>query len=76
LAITGIYLYGPKVFFESYDNIERSARGEYEISSIHSDMLKKGKVVGYKEITGWWKDTGKVEDLLIASHLLLDKMCV
>jgi glucose-1-phosphate thymidylyltransferase len=73
-AVTGIYMYGPKVFFESYNNIEPSARGEYEISSIHSDLLQRGLSVGTKEITGWWKDTGKIDDLLIASTLLLDSM--
>ncbi|MBD3311466.1 MAG: glucose-1-phosphate thymidylyltransferase [Candidatus Magasanikbacteria bacterium] len=72
-AVTGIYIYGPEVFFEAYENIEKSDRGEYEISSIHSHFLKTGKKVGYKEITGWWKDTGKPADLLIASKLLLDK---
>ncbi|MFH1286291.1 MAG: glucose-1-phosphate thymidylyltransferase [Candidatus Magasanikbacteria bacterium] len=72
-AVTGIYLYGPKIFFEAFDNIEKSDRGEYEISSIHSYFLKNGRLVGYKEITGWWKDTGKTDDLLIASRLLLDK---
>jgi len=73
-AVTGIYLYGPKVFFEAYDNIEKSARGEYEISSIHSHLLKNNKKVGYKEITGWWKDTGKPSDLLLANRLLLEQM--
>src|SRR3989339_1561561 len=73
-AVTGIYLYGPKVFFEAFQNIIKSARGEYEISSIHSYFLKNNKKVGYKEITGWWKDTGQVGDLLLANNLLLEKM--
>lgn len=73
-AVTGIYLYGPKVFFKAFDNITKSDRGEYEISSIHSDFLKKGLKVGYKEITGWWKDTGKPEDLILASELLLKEI--
>jgi len=73
-AVTGIYLYAGDVFFDAFKNIEKSARGEYEISSIHSYLLKHGRKVGYKEITGWWKDTGKVEDLLTANNLLLDKM--
>ncbi|OIO18301.1 MAG: glucose-1-phosphate thymidylyltransferase [Candidatus Magasanikbacteria bacterium CG1_02_32_51] len=73
-AVTGIYLYGPKLFFEAFQNIKKSDRGEYEISSIHSNFLKNNKNVGYKEITGWWKDTGKIEDLLIASRLLLEEM--
>ncbi len=72
-AVTGMYLYGPRVFFDAFKHIEKSPRGEYEISSIHSYFLKEGKKVGYKEITGWWKDTGKVDDLLIANQLLLDK---
>jgi glucose-1-phosphate thymidylyltransferase len=73
-AVTGIYLYGPNVFFDAFQNIEKSARGEYEISSIHSHFLKTGKKVGYKEITGWWKDTGKSGDLLIANRLLLEQL--
>lgn len=73
-AVTGIYLYGSKVFFDAYEQIERSARGEYEISSIHSHFLKNEKKVGYKEITGWWKDTGQCEDLILASNLLMDNM--
>ncbi len=73
-AVTGIYLYGPGVFFKAFDNIKKSDRGEYEISSIHSYFLKNGFKVGYKEITGWWKDTGKPEDLISASHLLLKEI--
>ena len=73
-AVTGIYIYGPNVFFHAFDNIEKSHRGEYEISSIHSHFLKNGKRVGFKEITGWWKDTGKANDLLIANRLLLEHM--
>lgn len=73
-AVTGIYLYGSNVFFDAYNHIEKSDRGEYEISSIHSHFLKNNKKVGAKEITGWWKDTGKVHDMLIANRLLLEKM--
>lgn len=73
-AVTGIYLYGPKIFFEAFDHIDKSARGEYEISDIHSYFLKKGMKVGWKEITGWWKDTGKPADLIAANQLLLDEL--
>ncbi len=73
-AVTGLYLYGPKIFFEAFDQIEKSDRGEYEISSIHSHFLKNKKKVACKEITGWWKDTGKVEDLIIANGLMMEKM--
>ncbi|HNU95871.1 MAG TPA: glucose-1-phosphate thymidylyltransferase [Candidatus Magasanikbacteria bacterium] len=73
-AVTGIYIYGPDVFFKAFDNIEKSARGEYEISSIHSHFLKNDYKVGYKEITGWWKDTGQAHDLILANKLLLDEL--
>lgn len=73
-AVTGMYMYGPRVFFEAFDRIEKSNRGEYEISSIHSDFLRRGMRVGYKEVTGWWKDTGKHDDLLDANRLLLEHM--
>lgn len=72
-AVTGIYLYN-KSFFVAYDQIEKSARGEYEISSIHSHYLKNGYNVGYQEITGWWKDTGKPTDLILANQLLIEEI--
>ena len=73
-AVTGIYIYGPKLFFDAFEHIEKSPRGEYEISDIHSYLLKIGRKVGYEEITGWWKDTGKPEDLILANNLLLDQL--
>ena len=73
LAVIGIYIYGPKMFFNAFSQIKKSARGEYEISDVHTALIKSGKRVGYKEITGWWKDTGKPEDLLMANKLLLEQ---
>jgi glucose-1-phosphate thymidylyltransferase len=73
-AVTGIYLYGPKVFFDIFKKINKSARGEYEISDIHSHLLKNNYNVGHKEITGWWKDTGAPTDLILANQLLLEEM--
>jgi glucose-1-phosphate thymidylyltransferase len=34
-------------------------------------LIEKGFNVGYEEITGWWKDTGKPEDLLEGNQLIL-----
>jgi len=69
-AVTGIYFYDYHVF-EAVNNIKPSARGELEISDTHSYLIDKGYKVGYNEITGWWKDTGKPNDLLEASQLIL-----
>jgi glucose-1-phosphate thymidylyltransferase len=72
-AVTGIYVYKPSMF-EAADVITPSARGEYEISDIHSVMIQQGKNVGHEEVTGWWMDTGKPEDLLKGNHLLLEQV--
>lgn len=72
-AVTGIYLYDSRIF-EAVNAIQPSARGELEISDAHQYLLDHGYRVGYSEITGWWKDTGKPEDLLEANRLALDKL--
>ncbi len=72
-AVTGIYVYD-RNFFEAFGHIKPSERGEYEISDIHTWLIENGKAVGYEEITGWWKDTGKPEDLLEGNQLLLGEM--
>jgi glucose-1-phosphate thymidylyltransferase len=71
-AITGIYFF-TKEFFKSFEHIKKSDRGEYEITHVLAYMLKNGQQVGCEEVTGWWKDTGKAIDLIIANKLLLDE---
>lgn len=72
-AVTGIYIYDCSIF-EAVSNIKPSGRGELEISDAHHYLIQKGYRVGYSEITGWWKDTGKPEDLLEANRLTLDRV--
>lgn len=72
-AVAGIYLYDNSIF-EAVKAIRPSARGELEISDAHQYLIEKGKKVGYAEITGWWKDTGKPADLLEANRLVLDSI--
>jgi len=72
-AVAGIYLYDATIF-EAVDSIRPSPRGELEISDAHQYLIDKGYSIGYAEITGWWKDTGKPSDLLEANRLVLDNM--
>jgi glucose-1-phosphate thymidylyltransferase len=72
-AVTGIYLYD-ECIYEAVENIKPSARGELEISDAHQYLLDHGKKIGYKEITGWWKDTGKPSDLIEGNQLLLKEI--
>jgi glucose-1-phosphate thymidylyltransferase len=73
LAVTGIYVYDRPIF-EAVHAIRPSARGELEISDAHQYLLDHGYQVGFSEITGWWKDTGKPEDLLEANRFVLDQV--
>jgi glucose-1-phosphate thymidylyltransferase len=70
-AVTGIYIYNESIF-EAVNAIKPSPRGELEISDAHQYLIEKGKTLTYSEITGWWKDTGKPEDLLEANRMLLE----
>lgn len=72
-AVAGIYIYDSSIF-KAVKNIKPSARGELEISDAHTYLIEKGYKVGYSEITGWWKDTGKPADLLEANRLILDNI--
>ncbi len=72
-AVAGIYIYDHHIF-EACHNIKPSRRGELEISDAHQYLIDKGYTVGYSEITGWWKDTGKPVDLLEANRLVLDNI--
>lgn len=72
-AVAGIYLYDHHIF-EAVNAIKPSGRGELEISDAHQYLIDKGLKVGFSEITGWWKDTGKPTDLLEANRLVLDNL--
>lgn len=72
-AVTGIYIYDRSIF-EAVDHITPGTRGELEISDAHQYLINNELKVGYSEITGWWKDTGKPEDLLEANRLILDRI--
>lgn len=72
-AVAGIYIYDSSIF-EAVKKIKPSKRGELEISDAHTYLIQKGYNVGYSEITGWWKDTGKPTDLLEANRLVLDNI--
>ena len=73
LAVTGIYFFSPQI----YDHISKlnpSKRGEYEITEAIQSLINAGGNVGYDVITGWWKDTGTVDDILAANRLVLDSI--
>ena len=56
---------------EIIDNLKPSAKGEYVLTEAVELLVEKGNVFGL-EVEGWWKDTGRHEDLLDANRLILE----
>ena len=71
LALVGVYMFGPEVF-ESVNRIKPSLRNELEITDAIQDLIDRGLTVRPQVVEGWWKDTGKLEDLLEANRLILE----
>jgi glucose-1-phosphate thymidylyltransferase len=72
-ALIGIYVFNDKVF-DAVRKIKPSWRGELEITDTIQTLLTDGHKVSVQKVQGWWKDTGRPEDLLEANQLCLGDM--
>ncbi len=71
LALVGVYMFDQNIL-ESVKLIEPSGRGELEITDAIQNLIDRGFEVHPHKVRGWWKDTGKLEDMLEANRIVLD----
>lgn len=71
LAVVGVYLFDRSVF-QAVNSIKPSKRGELEITDAIQYLIDRKFEVVPHLVSGWWKDTGKLEDLLEANRLILE----
>ncbi|HYM44889.1 MAG TPA: glucose-1-phosphate thymidylyltransferase [Solirubrobacteraceae bacterium] len=73
LALVGVYMFTAAVH-DAARAIAPSARGELEITDAIQRLLDAGMCVEPHIVRGWWKDTGRLEDMLEANRLILDNL--
>jgi glucose-1-phosphate thymidylyltransferase len=71
LALVGVYMFTAAIH-DAARGISPSERGELEITDAIQRLIDTGKRVEPHIVRGWWKDTGRLEDMLEANRLILD----
>lgn len=68
----GVYVFQP-IIFDYLRGLGKSQRGEYELTEAVRQMVEAGVPIRAHEITGYWRDVGRPEDLVAIRELLAEK---
>ena len=71
LALVGVYLFTPAIH-EAVQQLKPSDRGELEITEALQWLIEDGRKVASTLVTGYWKDTGNVADMLEVNRMVLE----
>ncbi len=71
LALVGVYLFTPAIH-EAVRSIKPSWRGELEITHAIQWLIDEQRDVRSTTISGYWKDTGNVTDMLEVNRSVLE----
>jgi glucose-1-phosphate thymidylyltransferase len=73
LALVGVYMFTPAIL-DAARRIKPSWRDELEITDAIQKLIDDGLRVEPHIVRGWWKDTGRLEDILEANRLILEDL--
>ena len=73
LALVGVYIFSSQVH-EAVQQLKPSWRNELEITEAIQWLIDEGANVSSSVISGYWKDTGNVADMLEVNRMVLESL--